>query len=356
MRKTETPECIVVIPAYNPPQDAIHGLVHDLVQLNIENIIIVNDGSDKTRDLLFEKLEQDGHCVVLRHAVNLGKGRALKTAFNYVLTEYPDTSFIVTADADSQHRPEDIVKIIAASRNQKDTFTIGVRTFGHDVPLRSKFGNVLTKHIFRLLIGMKISDTQSGLRSIPVSLLPHFLRIAGERYEYELAMLIALRDFKTRIQEVPIGTVYLNNNESSKFNPFIDSMKIYFVLFRFMFSSLTSAILDFFIFMIAFFLTDSVLSSLIASRIVVSVINYMVNQKFVFKRFQNTVPSVLKYYLLLIFIAGLSYLLITLFHSYGIPVATSKIIAETFLFVISFTIQRDYVFSTPNNDLDNGKN
>ncbi len=356
MKTTETTDSIVIIPAYNPPNEALLGLVQELIQLGVEKIVIVNDGSDKSKDALFEKLEQKVNCVVIRHAVNLGKGRALKTAFNFVLGEYPNTSFVVTADADSQHKPEDIAKIILESQSQKDTFTIGVRRFDRDVPFRSKFGNILTKHIFRLLIGMRISDTQSGLRSIPFSLLPHFLRISGEGYEYELATLIALRDFKIKFREVPIGTVYLNNNESSKFNPFIDSMKIYFVLFRFMFSSLTSAVLDFLVFMLAFFLTDSVLISLIISRTAVSVVNYFVNLKLVFKRVRNTGFFMFKYYLLLGFIAALSYLLISLFHSYDIPVAASKIIAETTLFVVSFTLQRDYVFSNSKTEMENGKN
>jgi len=341
--------CIVVIPAYNPPDGSLSTLIDDLKVRNVENIIVVNDGSIGNVEL-FERLEKDPICVVLHHAVNLGKGRALKTAFNHALKYFPKATHVVTADADGQHRPDDIANVIQSTPKNPTDFYIGVRSFGSEVPLRSRFGNILTRHIFRFLIGLKLSDTQSGLRAIPLKGIPDLLREKGEAYEFELAMLILMKRKKIAVHEVPIGTVYLNKNESSKFNPFIDSMKIYFVFLRFILSSLFITIVDFAVFMTAFYFTDSILGSLITARIVASVINFFINLKFVFKRSQNILASAIKYYLLVGFVATLSYLLITLLSANGIGVAPAKIIAETILFFVSFPLQRDFVFNNLKDD------
>lgn len=342
---------MVIIPAYNPPEHSLLKLIQELIQLNIERIIIVNDGSDSNKDAFFESLSEYDACVILKHSVNLGKGRALKTAFNYILNNYPEASCVITADADGQHKPADILRIAASSLKSKNTFIIGARSFNENVPFRSKFGNILTKHIFRILIGMKISDTQSGLRGIPTSILPRLLKVSGEGYEYELGMLIAVNEFKMPIQEIPVETVYLNGNESSKFNPLIDSMKIYFVFFRFIFSSLTAALIDFLVFILIYSAAKNILISLIGSRIVSSLVNFLVNRRLVFHKQQGFTFSMIKYYIILCFITMLSFLLISLFHSkIGISVPLSKIIAETALFLISFSLQRNYVFSNLKNE------
>jgi len=343
---------MIIIPAYNPPHEALLKLIQELIQLNVERIIIVNDGSDANNNSFFESLREYEACVILKHSVNLGKGRALKTAFNHVLNNYPEASFVITADADGQHRPADIVRVVTSSLKSKNTFIIGVRSFGDNVPFRSKFGNILTKHIFRILIGVNISDTQSGLRGIPTSILPKLLKVSGEGYEYELGMLIAVNESKMPIQEVPVETVYLDGNKSSKFNPLIDSMKIYFVFFRFMFSSFTAALIDFLVFMLVYSITKNILSSLIGSRIIASLVNFFINRRLVFHRRQGFGFSLIKYYILVCFIAILSYLLISLLHTkMGISIPLSKIMAETTLFFVSFSLQRNYVFNILKNEV-----
>ncbi|HVY75552.1 MAG TPA: bifunctional glycosyltransferase family 2/GtrA family protein [Puia sp.] len=338
------PACIVIIPAYNPPDGSLLSLVTDLKAGGVEQLIVVNDGSSG-HEALFEELEKDSSCIVLHHAVNLGKGRALKTAFNHILKYFPETRHVVTADADGQHAPEDIVRIIRTTAEDPSGFFIGVRSFGPDVPLRSRFGNILTRYIFRFLIGLRLSDTQSGLRAIPKSLLPALLKEAGEAYEFELAMLILVKHARIKVHELPIKTVYLNRNESSKFNPFIDSMKIYFVFFRFILSSLFVTGIDFAVFLTVYSFSKNILISLIFSRIISSAINFFVNLKFVFHRSRNVAASAFKYYLLVALVALLSYLLISLFHKNGVGIALAKIIAETILFFVSFTLQRDFVFN-----------
>jgi len=348
---------IIIIPAYNPPGNALLKLIHELIGLRAEKIVIVNDGSDADRNAFFESLAAYEPCIVLKHAVNLGKGRALKTAFNFVLNNYPDAGSVVTADADGQHKPEDIVRVASATSDTANTFVMGVRNFGDNVPFRSKLGNILTKHIFSALIGVKISDTQSGLRGIPVSILPRLLKVSGEAYEFELGMLIAVHESKMPIQEVAVETVYLEGNASSKFNPLIDSMKIYFVFFRFIFSSLTAALIDFLVFILIYSATKSILTSLIGSRIVSSMVNFFINRKLVFHRRHGLTFSLVRYYIILCLITGLSYLFISLLHlKLGVNVALSKIIAETTLFIVSFSLQRNYVFSNAEAEIVNEEN
>jgi putative flippase GtrA len=337
---------MVIIPAYNPPEHSLLKLIQELIRLNIERIVIVNDGSDPDKTPFFESLGKYEACIILKHSVNLGKGRALKTAFNSVLINYPESSYVITADADGQHRPEDILRVATAASGSKNTFILGVRKFGQNVPFRSKFGNILTKHIFRTLVGIKLTDTQSGLRGIPVSILPRLLKVSGEGYDYELGMLIAVNEFKMPIQEIAIETVYLEGNASSKFNPLIDSMKIYFVFFRFIFSSLSAAFIDFIVFILIYSATKNIISSLIGSRIISSLVNYFVNRRLVFHRHKGLTFSLIRYYIILCLITVLSYLFISVLHSkIGISVPISKIIAETALFFLSFSLQRNYVFS-----------
>ncbi|HET7000368.1 MAG TPA: bifunctional glycosyltransferase family 2/GtrA family protein [Puia sp.] len=348
---------IIIIPAYNPPENAMLKLIQALIGLQAEKIVIVNDGSDTDKNTFFDSLAAYESCVVLKHAVNLGKGRALKTAFNYVLNNYPEAKCVVTADADGQHKPEDIVRVAQATTEATNTFVMGVRSFGDNGPFRSKFGNILTRHIFRALIGVKISDTQSGLRGIPVSILPRLLKVSGEAYEFELGMLIAVHESKMPISEVTVETVYLDGNASSKFNPLIDSMKIYFVFFRFIFSSLTAALIDFLVFILIYSATKSILTSLIGSRIVSSLVNFFINRKLVFHRHHGLTFSLVRYYIILCLITALSYLFISLLHvKLGINVPLSKIIAETTLFVVSFSLQRNYVFNTVEADVVNEEN
>lgn len=348
---------IIIIPAYNPPGNALLKLIQELIGLRAEKIVIVNDGSDVSKNAFFDSLIDYESCVVLKHAVNLGKGRALKTAFNYVLNNYPEAKCVVTADADGQHKPEDIVRVAEATSNSENSFVMGVRNFGDNVPFRSKFGNILTKHIFRALIGVKISDTQSGLRGIPVSILPRLLKVSGEAYEFELGMLIAVHESKMPIQEVAVETVYLDGNESSKFNPLIDSMKIYFVFFRFIFSSLTAAFIDFIVFILIYSASKSILISLIGSRIVSSLVNFFINRKIVFHRRHGLTFSLIRYYIILCLITGLSFVFISLLHAkLGINAPLSKIIAETTLFLVSFSLQRNYVFSNAEAEVVNEEN
>ena len=333
----------VLIPAYNPDETLLKT-VESLIEAGFSHIIIVNDGSSGASLPVFKKLESMEQCHVLRHAVNLGKGRALKTGFNFYYLYFEDSKGVITVDADGQHLPQDVLKVKETFLENPRNMVIGSRKFGPKTPLRSLIGNVATKHIFRLLVGKKISDTQSGLRCIPRNAIRDFIRMEGEKYEYEMNMLISTKTNAIDVVEEEISTVYIENNKSSHFNPLIDSMKIYFLLIRFAFSSVLASIIDFIIFAAVYGLSRNILVGIIAARLVAGNINFIINKKLVFCSHSNVAQAMLKYYTLFVVLGGLAYLLIQTMSDFGMNVMLAKAVTESLLFVASFSIQRDFIF------------
>jgi len=228
----------IVIPALNPDERLI-DLAEELRNGGEEKplLIIVNDGSGEKSFPVFQKLADIG-CTVLRHSQNRGKGAALKTAFRFIAENYPDISGCVTADADCQHTPGDIRRVKSELINDAGEFLIlGVRDFsGKEIPVRSRFGNRLTASVFRLITGVKCSDTQTGLRGIPRKYIPLCAKIPGERFEYEMNMLLYLSR-ELPFLSVPIETLYEEKNIKSHFRPMTDSLIIYAQIINFSLSA-----------------------------------------------------------------------------------------------------------------------
>lgn len=335
----------VLIPAYNPDETLLK-VVDGLLRVHFNDIIIVNDGSKPECEPIFKQLGKNEKCHVITHAVNSGKGRALKTGLNYFYLHFPGSDGVVTADSDGQHQPSDILKAAEALTGNSGKLVLGCRKMGRKVPFRSLFGNVLTRFVFALVIGKRISDTQSGLRGLPRSMVPQLLQVRGERYEYEINMLIWTKMKAVDIEEVPIDTIYVEDNKASHFNPFFDSMKIYFQLLRYAFSSMLASFFDFIVFTIAFALTANILLSLMVGRFVVgSMLNYIINRRLVFHSKAGVIPTLLKYYLALAAMGFIAYLLIEVaLRQLVLGVVPAKIIVETLLFGFSFLIQREFVF------------
>jgi glycosyltransferase involved in cell wall biosynthesis len=208
---------VVVIPAYQPDAKLI-----ELVKILTYKTIVVDDGSGEQYDSIFNSVESAG-ATVLRYSKNGGKGYALKTAFKYLANDN-SIDWIVTADADGQHSPADIDKIIAAASKSTAALIIGCRRFTGYVPIRSRIGNNLSTWVFHMLTGCKVSDTQSGLRAFRSSELVKLCEISGERYEYEMNCLLQYKD--KNILEIPIETVYEKGNKSSHYRTFSDTIKI----------------------------------------------------------------------------------------------------------------------------------
>jgi glycosyltransferase involved in cell wall biosynthesis len=339
---------VVLIPALNP-EPALIGYVSRLMELGFERVIVVNDGS--ATQTVFHQLAEMGSDV-LHHAVNLGKGRALKTGLNHFLLHYPNRCGLVTADADGQHLPEDTVRVAEELLDHPSMLVLGVRRFGAEVPWRSLLGNQMTRWLYALLAGKWITDTQCGLRGIPRQAVPGLLRLTGEHYEYEMQMLVAIQALALEIRELPIATIYTSGNASSHFRPVLDSMRIYVVLFRFYLSSLLASGLDLAFFTITYGLTSNLLLSLLLGRTIFgAAVNFGINKLYVFHNKSAPLVPLLKYYLLLVCLAGLSYSCIrAMSGKLGWNVIVCKILVETPLSLLSFAVQRTFVFNAASDD------
>ena len=221
---------IVVIPAYEPDEQllgVVNGFRSRVAQYPI---VVVDDGSKAECKPIFDALEQTEGVTVLHHPQNRGKGAALNTAFAYIGENYPASEGILTVDADGQHLLHDCLKVCAAFATHSDLLITGSRRFKGKVPLRSRLGNGVTRGVFHLTTGKRVYDTQTGLRAFSVSRVPEMLALKGDRYEYEIHQLLHCCTKSTGVYEVPIETVYLNENTSSHFDTLRDSVKIYKVI------------------------------------------------------------------------------------------------------------------------------
>ena len=210
----------IVIPAYQPDAK-LSGLVEAL-RAEFPHIVVVDDGSTEGRQV-FDAIRGQVEALLV-HSANRGKGAALKTGFAWVREHLPEIVGVVTADADGQHRLDDIRRVAEATAMRKGGIVLGVRMFEGSVPFRSRWGNGWTRLLFRLLTGLAIRDTQSGLRGIPADMLDRMLSLRGERYEYETRMLVDTRHHASPPLQIPIKTVYLEGNKSSHYRPFRDTL------------------------------------------------------------------------------------------------------------------------------------
>lgn len=343
----------VIIPSYEPDERLI--LLIRSLQPQCSNIVVVNDGSGPQFDQIFMELQKGG-VTILSHAVNQGKGRALKTAFNYCLLQDPDLVGCVTADSDGQHLPEDIVHCGEVLSRHPDSLVLGCRDFDDvSVPQKSRYGNKITRTLFRYLCGLKITDTQTGLRGIPAQFMRALLVVPGERFEFETNMLIASKDH-CLIKEIKIKTIYDSpKNHATHFDPIKDSIRIYRILgkmfLHFFISSLSSSIVDLSLFAILCALlreqSGYILIATALARIVSASYNYIVNYHIVFSSKAQHRKSTVKYIVLAIIQGTLSAVLVSgmvalVGAKFEVP---SKILVDILLFIISFYIQREFIFN-----------
>ena len=342
MTDTTKKRAVVLIPAYKPDERLI-DLTRELIVENGLDVLLVDDGGQEAFAHIFDACRALGAEVAV-HAVNMGKGRALKTGINAAMLKWPDMAGIVTADADGQHTPADILRLIDALHEHPDKLVLGSRTFTGDVPFKSRWGNRITRFVYALASGVKVGDTQTGLRALPAASLPAMVRIEGERYEYEMNVLLKLRDMKLGVFEVPIETIYINDNAGSHFNPVRDAFRIYMVIFKYLFSSITSFAVDYALYWLCLWFGLSGFISYALARLVSSQVNYHLNKHTVFSG-RGGKHSMAKYYALAVVQgaigAGLVQLLPTVLP---ISAAVIKIPVDLVLFALSYIIQRDYVF------------
>ena len=354
----------VVLPSLDP-DEKLHAVIDGLLEVGFTHIILVNDGS-KPENLHYFLDEAAAHpeITLLHHAVNRGKGAALKTAFNYFLVNRPDAYGVVTVDGDNQHHKLD-TRACAEHLLETGRLTLGVRDFSQpDVPARSRFGNKTTSAVFKLFVGMTISDTQTGLRAISREDLKVLLGIEGDRFEYETNMLLALKGKNIPFDEVKIRTVYIEENKTSHFHPIRDSWRIYKLIlvhfFRYTLVSLTSALLDNGLFALLSRLMFGIFSGMaltavatVGARIFSSLFNFFMNKQVVFQSNASTGRAIVRYYALavpqmitqVLLTQGVYALLQIPDHATGLRTLIYALVMGV-LYIVSFMVQQRWVFAS----------
>ena len=332
----------LIVPAYRPTQDMI-PMLERFVQDEEITAVVVNDGSGEAYDGIFAQVPKE--CVLLKHEVNRGKGAALKTAMQYVLDRLPDCELAVTADADGQHTYEDIRMVTASAAAHPGTLVLGSRAFDGDVPFKSRAGNAITRQVFAVASGVKLRDTQTGLRAFDRKSMAFFATIPGDRYEYEINMLLYAAREGIPMREETIRTIYIDDNSASSFNPFRDSIKIYMCIFKFAASSILAFLVDWLVFNVMLKMTGMIQLSQIVARVVSATVNFVVNKKVVYQSKGNWLPELGKYALLALVNLGISLLLLEpLSRALGGHVNLAYIIVQVVMYILNFFIQGRFVY------------
>lgn len=354
MTPQSTSPAVVLVPAYEP-DTRLADLVDTLARTSPQHeVLVVDDGSGPDYDTVFALAKVAGATVV-RFRVNRGKGAALRSGFAWVRENRPGRA-VVCADCDGQHTPTDIQAVADALTDGAD-MVLGVRLFTGTVPLRSRFGNDATRVLFRWITGNAIIDTQTGLRAYPAHLLEWLEQVPGDRFEYELNLLLAAGDAGLRVDQVPIETIYLADNESSHFRPLADSARIYRPLLahglrrsaqqvRFVASSLTGFGIDTALLLVLQGVLGSLLAALVVARLVSGAVNFTLNRHWVFRAEKQPLGSSLRRYVALavVLLAG-NYLLMLGVTGSGVSLGLAKVLTEVSLVVSSYLAQALWVFA-----------
>lgn len=348
---------LIVIPALNPPQHFIN-YVDELIQNGIESILVLDDGSSLEHKWIFDQIARNQECTVLQHALNLGKGRGIKNSINYFLNleNLSDYVGMIMVDSDGQHEINDVLKIRDAMMLNPNHLYFGSRNFDEKhVPWKSRIGNKFTTFLFKALYGEHIRDTQTGLRGIPKEIAHLFIDLKGERFQYEMNMLISAVINNVKVKEIDIKTVYFDDNSETHFRPIKDSLEIMSLIFanffKYILSSLSSFIIDiilFYLMIIAIKDMDTnsrIILSTIIARIGSSIFNFAINKNIVFENKRKDPLILVRYFSLVLFQMLISASLVTIFYQLtGFQESFVKIVIDSLLFLVSYRIQKLYVF------------
>ncbi|MEE3343826.1 MAG: bifunctional glycosyltransferase family 2/GtrA family protein [Bacilli bacterium] len=331
---------IALIPSYEPDNKLIK-IVKDLLENNFK-VVVVNDGSNKDYDKIFNKVKE--LTKVLEYDTNQGKGYALKYGMQYIKDNY-DKYIVVTMDSDGQHTVKDATKLCNYVEENPNEFVIGKRIRGKNTPLRSKIGNSITMLVYKLVTGVSIYDTQTGLRCFSNQLMDFSLNVKGNRFEYEMNVLLEAPLNNIKITEIEIETIYYkDNNKKSHFNTIKDSYRVYKEILKFSLSSIISFIIDYISYIIFILLLNNITISNIFARIISATCNYTINKKLVFNSKRKITNSLPKYIILAISILAINTIILNCLVTININKYLAKIIVELLLFIFSYFIQKKRIF------------
>ncbi len=337
----------VLVPAYRPGPALLQTLADLRAARPGWHLLVVDDGSGEAYADRFALALAAG-AEVLALPVNRGKGAALKAGFAHLAATRPGSP-VVCADADGQHALDDVVavgeRLLADPAARR--IVLGSRTLDGRVPLRSRIGNTVTRWLFAAATRTRLTDTQTGLRGLPAGVLAWACAVPGERYEYELQVLLRAARAGIALEEVPIATIYLDDNASSHFRPVVDSLRVYLPLLAFLCSSLAAFVIDTAALLALQALTGDLLVSVVGARLTSAGINFAVNRSLVFDggRGVRTRTAAWRYAALASVLLGANYLLLSTLHAAGLALLPAKLVTEVALVSSSFAAQRAFVFA-----------
>ncbi len=356
---TYTPASAVILIPSLEPDDRLPAYVHQLFEKGFTRAVIVNDGSSEKYQPIFDELAAIPGVTVLKHEVNRGKGCALKTGYTHILHCMPDVSGVITADADGQHAAGDCWRLAEALVEEKRAMYLGSRDFNlPNIPPKSRFGNKTTSAVFKLFYGVYLPDTQTGLRAFRREELQFMIDVPGERFEYEMQVLIACARAKIAMIPLTIETIYENGeNEGTHFHPIRDSYRIYKVIlgsfFMFAAASIVSTLLDegllwIFVNLMTAGLPYNKFISQVVARCISAPVNYVLNAKFAFKGKMDR-QSLTRYILLAVGILLLQGVLLQgVMQWLSIPdklVVLVSLVVNTAVYFVSYRVQNKWVFA-----------
>lgn len=336
----------VVVPAFQPGEELVDVVAGVIAARPSAEVLVVDDGSGPSYAAVFSRVRAEG-ARVLRLEANHGKGFALRAAFAHLVVIRAHGP-VVTADADGQHAVADILRVADAVDDGVDAaphLVVGERAFSGDVPLRSRFGNAATRLLFRAATGQRLHDTQTGLRGFPSDLLPWLTSLRGNRYEYELVMLLHAAREGIELRSVPIATIYDEGNATSHFRPVADSLRIYAPLLLFLGSSLSAFCIDTAALLALDAATGSLLLAVVGARIVSATANFAVNRHVVFRARGDWRPAAVRYAALAAALLVANLAIITVLHGVGMQLLPAKLLTEAVLVVTSYVVHARLVFA-----------
>lgn len=361
-------DCCVLIPSLSP-DERLPEYAKALLAAGFGGVVVVNDGSSREYDRFFDELRLLPGCTVLGYEVNRGKGYALRTGIGHILGK---TAFrgIITADSDGQHTPGDTLKL-AERLGEERVLLLGSRDFVSEnstIPKKSRFGNRMTSAVFKLLYGQYLPDTQTGLRAFSRDLGPLMLDVEGDRFEYEMNVLIRCSREKVKMVPVTIDTIYLEENKSTHFHPLKDSWRIYKILLGeklkpilFAGTGVISWLIDYILRLLLLYLLfkkllpgnvewwvfkfeKAMLAAYVPARIISSYVNYLLNRNIVFGAKKDK-GSAVRYYILVVFALVLSMTVSALLSAYAESIEwLVMIVVDIAVFVMNYFIQKHWVF------------
>ena len=223
MLRAQANRLAILIPVHRPSERLL-DLVRALSEKSFAHIVIVDDASGPDFEDTLAHAASLAGVTVLRHAVSLGRGAALKTGFNYALCAIPDLVGVITVAGDGQDHPDDIERVAESLLANPTSLVLGCHQSSGTAPLHSRLANAAAGTVMHALLGRKVEDWHGGLRAIPADFARRLLRLETNGSRFELETLIAAHQWGVALVEEPVRPAA---EPSPIAEPAAESLKVY---------------------------------------------------------------------------------------------------------------------------------